>query len=327
MIGSFLTPVSNHTLITDPKTAPPIEYGSKFYMHLIRIWNLRISHPHEDIFLWDDDVAGAFRQGKYNPEIACAFSFIIFGTLWLPCGMVLGGNTSPQCYEPLANAREHLARHLSSAEFDSLIEKHWDILQHVKFDAENVRKGSRSQAFSCKKYKGVFNLKTYKRANTPHYTFVDDNHMAELRKFILQAMAASIESLYRIFSFPMETLRLVPLSMDKYYHATCSTRKEQLGLIVDTHLMIVELPETKRAKILEKIAHWHSGRKSFTVLQAAQLLGILEHAATIAPWLKYMFDCLRHSLLQALRKKHKQIIQEQTPRRISYSSLLQRFLS
>ena len=37
------------------------------------------------------------------------------------------------------------------------------------------------------------------------------------------------------------------------------------------------------------------------MLQAAQLLGVLEHAATVAPWLRYMFDCLRHSLLQALR--------------------------
>ena len=53
---------------------------------------------------------------------------------------------------------------------------------------------------------------------------------------------------------------------------------------------------------MDLLDHWHEGRKIFTVLQAAQLLGTLEHAATVAPWLRYLFDSLRHSLLQALRK-------------------------
>ena len=115
--------------------------------------------------------------------------------------------------------------------------------------------------------------------------------MAELCLFIFQAMTASIEAL----------LRRVPLSMDKYYHATCSTRKEQLGLVVDTHEIIVELPDNNRKKIDTMLSHWYAGRKSFTVLQAAQLLGTLEHAATVAPWLRYQYDSLRHSLLAALR--------------------------
>ena len=57
---------------------PEIDYGKKFMMHLVRIWNLRITYKNVDIYLWDDDIAGAFRQLKYNPEIAQAFSFIIF---------------------------------------------------------------------------------------------------------------------------------------------------------------------------------------------------------------------------------------------------------
>ena len=297
----------NVNMSTNPVTAPPIEYGKKFFMHLVRIWNLRISHPNEDIFLWDDDVSGAFRQGKYNPEIASAFSFVIEKTLWLPCGMVFGGNTSPQCYEPLANAREHLAKHFSSEKFKYLIQKHWNILKNVSFDQENIRCGPRVQARGCSKYTGVFDDTTGTRANTPHHTFVDDNHMADLRRFILQAMAASIEALFRIFGFPAEVIRRVPLSLDKYYHATCSTQKEQLGLLVDTHLMIVKLPSSKREKIFTMLSHWHAGRKSFTVLQAAQLLGSLEHVTTVAPWMRYLFDCLRHSLLVALRTNAEKI--------------------
>ena len=214
----------NINMSTDPTTAPPIEYGSKFFLHLCRIWNLRISYPDQDIYLWDDDVAGAFRQGKYNPEIASAFSFIISSTLWLPCGMVFGGNTSQQCYEPLANAREHLAKCFSSPKFEHLIKKHWDILLHVQFDSENSRKQPRVPAHKCEKFQGV--QPNGHRENTPHHIFVDDNHMADIRQFIYQAMAASIEALYRIFGYPDESIRRTPLSMDKYYHATCSTRKE-----------------------------------------------------------------------------------------------------
>ena len=58
--------------------------------------------------------------------------------------MVFGGNTSPQCYEPLANAREHLARHFSCDAHNNLITKHWNILKHVKFDVVNSRHGPRS---------------------------------------------------------------------------------------------------------------------------------------------------------------------------------------
>ena len=116
----------NINMATDNSTAPKIYYGDKFRMHLQRIWNLRISFPLLDIYLWDDDVSGAFRQGKYNPEVAAAFCFIIFGILWLPCGQTFGGNTSPHCYEPLANAREYLAKHFSHKRFSYLIKKHWD---------------------------------------------------------------------------------------------------------------------------------------------------------------------------------------------------------
>ena len=65
--------------------------------------------------------------------------------------------------------------------------------------------------------------------------------------------------------------------------------------------MIIEIPQAKREKIITLLSHWHAGRKSFTVLQAAQLLGTLEHITTVAPWLRYLFDCLRHSLIMALR--------------------------
>ena len=36
--------------------------------HLVQIYNLRISYPHTDILLFDDDAAGAFRHVKFHPK-------------------------------------------------------------------------------------------------------------------------------------------------------------------------------------------------------------------------------------------------------------------
>eukprot|EP00957_Ditylum_brightwellii_P068819 5224078-Ditylum_brightwellii.AAC.1 len=47
-----------------------VTFGSAMPNHLIRIWNLRISYPDNDILLWNDDATGAFRQCKLHPDIA-----------------------------------------------------------------------------------------------------------------------------------------------------------------------------------------------------------------------------------------------------------------
>jgi len=49
------------------------------------------------------------------------------------------------------------------------------------------------QAVKDIKNKGVLDPSTNAPVNTPHFTFVDDNHMADIGIRIRQAMAASIE--------------------------------------------------------------------------------------------------------------------------------------
>ena len=94
-------------------TEPEIIYGSSFQRHLDTVWNSRITHPNIDIFLFDDDVKGAFRHCKYHHDIATAFSFIISNLLFIPLGGTFGSITSPENFEPIARARTHLAEFLS----------------------------------------------------------------------------------------------------------------------------------------------------------------------------------------------------------------------
>lgn len=64
-------------MLTHTDNEPDIHYGETLINILIRIWNLRITYPLEDILLMCDDIAGAFRIGKYNPEIISAFMYRI----------------------------------------------------------------------------------------------------------------------------------------------------------------------------------------------------------------------------------------------------------
>ena len=302
--ASFKINYNSHSLNsswTHPWEEPPIYYGTALLRHLTRIWNLRVTYANDEILLWDDDVAGAFRLIKYNPEIAQAFSAIVHNTLWIPTGQVFGGNTSAQNFEGLARARELLAEHLSSLEYAHLQIKHADLLKLIKFSTPHNKSTIFTPAIPDSINKGVLDING-KHTNTKHNMFVDDNVIAEIPSRIRQAQAASAESLFRIAGFPNESIRRSPLSMDKYYAATCSYTKKQLGYLINTRTMYVTFPEEKFLSMTQVLQDWHSKRKSYTIKQAARLAGSLEFFASVSPWIRFLSTSLKHSILLALRK-------------------------
>ena len=193
--------LSLNTTWTHVKDEPPIWYGSAFRRHLLRIWNLRISYPSEDILLWDDDVSGAFRLIKYNPEIATAFAAILNHTLCIPVGQNFGGNTSAQNWEGVAMARECIAQHFSNPTFKHLLTKHKQLLSLIKFSKIPTPKTIFTPATLDTINKGVVDQAGDVK-NTPHNTFVDDNCIADIRCRIPQAMAASAEALFLLLGYP-----------------------------------------------------------------------------------------------------------------------------
>ena len=77
------------------ESEPKIIYGDAFVRHLETIWNLRITYPTTEILLFDNDVKSAFRQCKYHPDVALAFSFIIKEYMFITLGGTFGSITSP----------------------------------------------------------------------------------------------------------------------------------------------------------------------------------------------------------------------------------------
>ena len=175
-------------MLMDQALEPRLMYGTSWDRHLRRIWNLRITYPDEEILLMDDDVKGAFRHPKYHPDIAAIFAFIILSKLFIPTGGTFGSTTSPANFEPFARARTFLAEKYSR-EFD-LVEKHWDILQSVQFSALPDENVTYVQAVADEFNKGV--LSAEGKTQTQYNMFVDDSLFAEIRKFMLVAIAGSI---------------------------------------------------------------------------------------------------------------------------------------
>ena len=114
---------------------------------------------------------------------------------------------------------------------------------------------------------------------------------------------ASLEALFQLLGFPNEILRRSPLSLDKFFQAHCSWKKEQLGLIIDTRSMTVTLPQQKIDRLLALLqSTWHLHRKTFTLMEGTVLLGFLEHAAQICAWGRYLYGTLRHSVNFCLKQ-------------------------
>ena len=274
-------------------TEPEIVYGTTFMKHLESIWNLRITYPNTDILLFDDDVKGAFRHSKYHPDIASAFSFIISNLLFIPLGGTFGSITSPANFEPIARARTHLAEALSYRR--DLLKKYEHIINKVKFSEEPQGNINYVQAVIDKFHKGCSN-----KEKTKFNMFVDDSLFAQIRGFIKHAMAASIEALYIILSFPDVIKRQDPLSLDKYFESTCSFKRTQIGIDINTRTMSIALSEKKRIAMLDELSHWHKKRKSFTLLQGVVLCGSLEFWATTSSWIRFIYDQLRSAVNKSL---------------------------
>ena len=257
---NFYSICSNMTTL--PHLEHPIEYGNAFTRYLTWIYNMRISLPTADIVQFSDDVSGAFRWPQLHPWITTAFSFMLFGTLYIPTGQVFGSNTSDQNFEPIAKSRTILAQHIfEHKDCDLLIEKHSNLISQVKFEnSSNVHTLSFVPAKPCPIHQGIMREDGSLKPQ-PFIMFVGDNLMADTPYCMKKYMAASLESLFRVMGFDKPKIRRSNVSIEKYLQLVVSHFQTQLGLDVDTRNMTVSLPETKKLPLLTLLNHWHAHRK------------------------------------------------------------------
>ena len=140
---------------TKTDNEPTLNYGMAWIRHLEQIWNLRISYPSLEILLWDDDITGAFKHCKFNPEVIGAFGCVLLKMIIIPCGLQFGCTFSPENFVPLADAREQLAESLSND--TGLLNIYKEFLDLVQFSLDPDESVTFLQASPYVIHQGVFN--------------------------------------------------------------------------------------------------------------------------------------------------------------------------
>ena len=74
--------------------------------------------------------------------------------------------------------------------------------------------------------------------------------------------------------------------------------------------MTVGHTEERISKIQQESAHWYKARRSFTIKDAASLIGSIEFVSQWVPWLRYLFFALRCSTITALRANRTKVYED-----------------
>ena len=85
------------------------------------------------------------------------------------------------------------------------------------------------------------------------FMFVFDSLMVETPTRIMQLLAASIESLFQVMGEDNLNIRRSNLSMEKYYSITCSYEQIQLGVLINTRTMTVQMTDTKKQQLIKEL--------------------------------------------------------------------------
>jgi hypothetical protein len=97
---------------TDKTNEPPLTFASAFVATLTWIWNLRITYPHLEIYVCDDDITNTFRQIKYPPNLVRLHCKIANHVMCVDTGQTFGDNTSPSNFKAIPNCRSQHAQAL-----------------------------------------------------------------------------------------------------------------------------------------------------------------------------------------------------------------------
>ena len=287
----------------DPASEPPIHFQHSFKIFLTWIWNLRISYPHREIYLGDDDVSGAFRRVKLNPNLVAMHSCMLFGYLFFMTGQTFGGNTSPANWEPVAMARMHYARYLWAQ--DDTPSKGQQLLPTLRFTPPPTTDITDSFPIPTiePSHTGVFTPEG-KRQPPPYTHHVDDCYYADVRECFLRTASASILALYLLLGRPSET-NPDAFAWDKFDGYLSYERKAK-GWLVNSRTLQVTLPPYKREIVLTELQRTLSSTHA-TLKSLAELLGLLSDLSTICRWARPRYFHLQHTLATFLRQRAHQI--------------------
>jgi len=132
--------------------------------------------------------------------------------------------------------------------------------------------------------------------------YVDDNMSAAVGEEHTQwNMHCSLHSAYLILGEPNLDRRPNAIDLDKFVWEPISHERTQLGFCINSQTLIVTIPDEKRATILDVLMNtWGPHRRSFTIKQAAELLGTLLLLCQVCKWGIFLFTNLLKAVHEML---------------------------
>jgi hypothetical protein len=293
IFDSSFRPVPSSMAINDwvdKANEPAIHFPLSFMKLCIWLYNLRISYPNEEIYLVDDDVSGAFRHAKYNPNLVVLHACILFGFINFSSGQTFGDTPSPANFEPFARARKQYAMYLWHQ--PDTVRLALPYLPKIEFQPVPPSTFVFVQSTPDSLNQGVFNADGTRKSPTYDH-HVDDNIYGDVMEFVLLGISASVLALYLILGYPGPHNR-DSVSWNKFDGFFTHLRK-MIGYGVDTRRMVLFMLDYKRTQLLGLLETWLS-LTDFDLLECAEMLGHLGSATTTCRWARVLFFGLQNLL-------------------------------
>ena len=278
---------------------PAIYYSTALHRHLTQVWNLRITHPHEDILQFVDDIQAAFHRILYHPDAMVVFAAVFCEFLLFPIGTIFGARNSPSFFTLLSEVRSHVASnsiYRTDDDPDSLT----TLARRVRLVPDlTVRERSNLvQAVADAQHQGISEELSARYHNS---TFVDDNGIADVRARIIGAIDNSVRAAYAIFGHPSGDRRFPCLSEEKWIEIA-SYAMVYLGFFICTRSMTMSWPVEKRQQLAQLLdAFLQRSPCSLMPRECSSLLGLIRNAAPVAPLGVYFSLRVQYALNEAIQ--------------------------
>ena len=287
---------------THKSNEPPLTFSLAELVFMIWIYNLRISYPWLELLLGDDDVSGAFRHDKYNPNAVGLHASVQCGYAVLNTGSTFGDNTSPSNFDPIALARRYLSQFLWL--HDPLVitrtTPHLPPLQ-LPTPPTPAEIASFVQADSDRLNPGVF-FPDGSRRPPPFPMHVDDNMYADIPELFPRTVTASVAGLFDVLGWPCPSIVPTPLSMDKL-EASYTHERKAVGRKFNSRTLSVGLLPYKVQALRTLLVEWLQ-KRSFDLPELAQLLGILDNHTRYARWARCWYFTLTNTSRSVLHQRY-----------------------
>ncbi|KAG7339164.1 hypothetical protein IV203_020107 [Nitzschia inconspicua] len=295
---------------TDKHNEPALQFPGSFRRLLNWIWNLRISYPSEPILIGDNDICGAFRLVKFNPEVVPMHGYRVGPYLGFATGQTFGDNVSAANFEVCAIARQQHASYLWNHSPDDVLRRAATYVQRMKFPPTPDDSSPFAPANADSQNPGVF-FPNGDRKAPPYPHQVDDCMFADIRHYFPLTSAASIVALEDVFGTTHPCQEHV-LSMDKLELEYTESRLV-VGHVPDSRRMVVELSPRRRSKLIAFLRQeqWLQPRTA-TLVEIATVVGMIDSAAEFFPWARVQVLVLQDLLRDCIRQEYRRAIKSRT---------------